>query len=202
MGALIDICCGRYYRRPLGNFSKESSEAGLLITMKKYIFFLIPLSLLFLAGSASAVCPVCTVAVSAGVGLCRWLGVDDLISGAWIGGLCVSLVIWVIGWFRKKQIKFSFQGLAVSIAVYLIIVLPLWFLGILGHPLNKFWGVDKLIFGIISGSVVFAISVWIHNFLKKKNGDKSYFPYQKVVIPFLSLLILSLVFYFYACPVK
>ncbi len=28
-----------------------------------------------------AVCPVCTVAIASGVGLCRYLGIDDLISG-------------------------------------------------------------------------------------------------------------------------
>jgi len=37
-------------------------------------------------------CPVCTIAVTAGVGLSRWLGVDDLISGLWVGGLLVSLI--------------------------------------------------------------------------------------------------------------
>jgi hypothetical protein len=33
------------------------------------------------------VCPVCTIAVAGGVGLCRYLGIDDLISGSWIGAL-------------------------------------------------------------------------------------------------------------------
>jgi hypothetical protein len=37
------------------------------------------------------VCPVCTIAVAGGVGLCRYLGIDDLISGAWIGALLFSL---------------------------------------------------------------------------------------------------------------
>jgi hypothetical protein len=30
---------------------------------------------------AKAVCPVCTIAIASGVGLCRYLGIDDLVSG-------------------------------------------------------------------------------------------------------------------------
>jgi len=66
----------------------------------------------------------------------------------------------------------------------------------MGHPENKFFGIDKLLFGIISGSFVFLISVLFHNFLVKKNQGKSFFPFQKVVIPILFLSFLSLIFYF------
>ncbi len=31
-------------------------------------------------------CPVCSISIGVGVGLCRYLGIDDLISGVWIGG--------------------------------------------------------------------------------------------------------------------
>ena len=37
--------------------------------------------LLLLPFITKAVCPVCTVAIASGVGLCRYLGIDDLISG-------------------------------------------------------------------------------------------------------------------------
>ena len=40
---------------------------------------------LFFAIPAKAICPVCTVAVGAGIGLSRWLGIDDSITGLWIG---------------------------------------------------------------------------------------------------------------------
>jgi hypothetical protein len=42
---------------------------------------------LFFAETASAICPLCTIAVGAGVGLSRWIGVDDAVTGLWIGGL-------------------------------------------------------------------------------------------------------------------
>jgi len=141
-------------------------------------------------------CPICTIAVGAGVGLCRYLGIDDLISGAWIGGLLMSLTIWTINWLNTKKIKFLFRKILVFIFWYGISICPLYWLEIIGHPENKFLGIDKLIFGIMSGSVVFLISVLFHKFLVKKNQERSYFPFQKVIIPISFLFILSLIFYF------
>ncbi|HRZ29924.1 MAG TPA: hypothetical protein P5052_04275 [Candidatus Paceibacterota bacterium] len=39
------------------------------------------MGLLSIPFTSQAVCPVCTVAIASGVGLCRYLGIDDLISG-------------------------------------------------------------------------------------------------------------------------
>jgi len=141
-------------------------------------------------------CPICTIAVGAGVGLCRYLGINDLISGTWIGGLLMSLTIWTINWLNTKKIKFLFRKILVFIFWYGILIYPLFWLEIIGHPENKFLGIDKLIFGIMSGSVVFLISILFHKFLVKKNREKSYFPFQKVIIPISFLFILSLIFYF------
>lgn len=175
------------------NFLKRKLETNMF---KKLTFLF---SFLFLGlltpGFSQAVCPVCIIAVGAGVGLCRWWGIDDLISGTWIGGLIVSIIIWVLNWLDKKSVKFKFRRLTVIILFYFIVIIPLYQMGIMGHPLNKFWGIDKLLFGIISGSLVFVISVWLNNFLKKKNQGRVFFPLQKVVLPILFLLITSLIFY-------
>ena len=164
---------------------------------KKFLLalFVLLFSFSFL-NQARAFRPVCTVAVGAGVGLCRYLGIDDLISGTWIGGFLMSLTLWTIEWLNKKKIKFLFRKILVFVFWYGITIFPLYFLGIMGHPENKFFGIDKLLFGIISGSFVFLISVLFHNFLVKKNQGKSFFPFQKVVIPILFLSFLSLIFYF------
>ena len=47
--------------------------------------------------AADAVCPVCTVAVGAGLEGMRLLGVDDVITGIWAGGLTLSLFFWTAG---------------------------------------------------------------------------------------------------------
>lgn len=157
---------------------------GLLLTAT--ILFALP---------SKAFCPVCTIAVGLGVGLSRWLKVDDLLSGAWIGGLVVSMILWTEDWLSKKKINFNFSLPAIAVFYYLIIILPLYFTGIMGHPLNQLWGIDKLLLGIIAGSLVFLLSVGVNSFLKKKNQGKVYFPYQKVVLPVSFLIIISLIFY-------
>jgi uncharacterized membrane protein YhdT len=141
------------------------------------------------------VCPVCTIAVAGGVGLCRYLGIDDLISGVWIGALLFSLSLLTIEWLNKKKIKFLFRKPLVFVFWYGLTIFPLIKIGIIGHPLNKFLGIDKLIFGIFSGSIVFLISILFENYLRKKNQGKIYFKFQKVLIPILFLIILSLIFW-------
>jgi uncharacterized membrane protein (UPF0136 family) len=164
--------------------------------LKKILFLLtilaasVPLSVL-----AQPVCPVCTVAVAGGVGLCRYLGISDLISGTWIGALLVLLVIWIIKWLNNKNIKFKFRKLMVIFLTYFFVIVPLYWVGFMGQAGHKFWGIDELLFGIITGSIVFlAAYIFENNFLRNKNGGKAYFPFQKVVIPISFLIIASLIF--------
>lgn len=163
--------------------------------MKK-VFTLILFLVLFSVKSVLAVCPACTVAVGAGIGLSRWLGIDDTITGLWVGGLTVSLIMWTINWFDKKKIVFKFRKIVTSAGYYLIIVAPLYWMGIMGHAYNKIWGIDKLLLGIIIGSIVFLNSSLLYQSLKNKNGDKAYFPFQKVAMPVGFLAVFSAIFYF------
>jgi len=72
--------------------------------MKKFTYyFLIIFGGIIQALPAKAVCPVCTVAVGAGLGFSRYLGIDDTISGIWIGGLMVSISFWTIDWMKTKK---------------------------------------------------------------------------------------------------
>lgn len=162
---------------------------------------IIPLSLalfLFSAVFATriyAVCPVCVIAVGAGVGLSRWLKISDAITGLWIGGFIVAMIAWTIGWLDKKNIKFKGRKIITTLVYYAIIIIPLYYKGIIGSPANLFCGCDKLLFGIIVGSIVFLAGNIYYEYLKKKNNGHAYFPFQKVVMPVLPLVVLSLVFW-------
>jgi hypothetical protein len=144
---------------------------------------------------AQAVCPICVVAIGAGLGFSRWLGVDDLISSVWIGAVLLTLVIWTLYWIRKKNWDFKFSGIVTFLFYYLSTFIPLYYLKIVGHPLNTIFCIDKIVFGAFFGTVILALSLWLHSFLKKKNNDKSYFPYQRVVVPIFLLILTSLAFY-------
>ncbi|MCL5260413.1 MAG: hypothetical protein M1561_01840 [Gammaproteobacteria bacterium] len=151
---------------------------------------------LVLSGTVFAVCPVCTFAVGAGIGLTQWLGIDDTITGIWTGGLTVSVIIWTISWLDKKNYNFAGRNVLVWFFYYFFTFAPLYFTNIFGHALNKFWGVDKLVLGIALGSIVFFIGAKSYEIMKKHHDNKAYFPFQKVVMPIAPLIILSVVFYY------
>lgn len=143
-----------------------------------------------------AICPLCTVAVGAGVGITHWLGIDDTVTGLWIGGFIASLIMWTIYWLDGKNIHFKGRKIIITLAYYLIIIVPLYPLNIIGQPLNILWGIDKLLLGIILGSIAFFIGSIGYAYLKKRNNNQPYFPFQKVVMPVAPLIILSIIFYF------
>ena len=164
--------------------------------MKKVFIFLlsiIGINLLF-TKQALAVCPICTIAVGAGVGFSRYLGIDDSVTGLWVGGLTVSMITWTISWFDKKNIRFKGRATATTLGYYFLIVVPLYFMGILGNLCAC--GVDKLLIGIIVGSFSFWFGATWYFQLKEKNGGHAYFPFQKVVMPISPLIIMSFIFYF------
>jgi hypothetical protein len=167
--------------------------------LKNKIFALTVFGAFGLASKASAICPVCVVAVGAGLGLSEYLGIDDAIAGVWIGGLLVAMSAWTISWFNKKNWSFGnkdLRDIVIFILYYGLTIWPLFAKNLIGSPYNRLWGIDKLIFGIIIGSIGFALAVLWYNNLKKKNNGHAYFPFQKVVQPLGALIILSFVFYF------
>jgi len=165
--------------------------------MKKIKILTIALLSLLFFNQVYAVCPICTVAVGAGVGLSRWLGIDDSIIGLWIGGLIVSMIVWTIAWLKSKNISFKGLGLITTISWYLLTIIPLYFMDIIGHPLNSLCncGLDKLLMGVIVGSLGFWFAAEWYFYLKEKNNGRAYFPFQKVVMPISPLVIMSIIFY-------
>ena len=166
--------------------------------MKKRFLLLVPFLFLgtALAGIVKAFCPLCVVAVGTGFGFSRWFGVDDVITSIWIGGLLVALSIWTIIWLDTKNWNFKYQKIVIPFVYYLLTFGPLYYYDMLGHPLNTIFGIDKIIFGSVLGTIIFLGSIWFHNFLKIKNQGKQFFSYQKVVLPFLILFVVSIVLYF------
>jgi hypothetical protein len=167
--------------------------------MKKMIIFVLSIFglNLLMAKQALAVCPICTIAVGAGVGLSRWLGIDDSITGLWVGGLTVSMITWTLSWLDHKNIHFKGQTIVTAVGYYLLIVVPLYFMGMMGNPANAIlltW-IDKLLLGIIVGSFGFWFGAEWYFHLKDKNGGHAYFPFQKIVMPISPLIIMSIIFY-------
>lgn len=128
-------------------------------------------------------CPVCTVAVISGLGISRLLGIDDAVSGLWIGALILSFSFVTIAWIKKRFSR-QWVGYAVIIAMYLLVLLPL----------RSFGGGSHLYIGTAIGSVLFLFGIGLDLYLRKKQG-KQMVAYQKVIIPVLVLIIASLATY-------
>ena len=156
---------------------------------------IIGIAFLALPKMTFAVCPVCTVAVGAGLGLAEWLGIDDSISGLWIGALIVSMSLWTISWLNTKNIRFKGRKILIFLAYYAIVILPLYWKGKIGHPQNRLCGVDKLLLGIILGTILFSAGVIFHNYLRKRNENKSYFKGQKITFAVAPIIIASVILY-------
>jgi hypothetical protein len=166
--------------------------------LKKKIFWLALPSLGLFALPAKAICPVCVVAVGAGLGLSEYLGIDDTIAGVWIGGMIVAMIAWTINWFNKKGWKMGNKDLRdifITLVYYVMIIWPLMNKNLIGNPLNKLFGLDKLALGIAVGSFGFLGATLWYEDIKKKNGGHAQFPFQKVAWPISALIILSLSFY-------
>ncbi|MBN2884710.1 hypothetical protein JXE04_02180 [Patescibacteria group bacterium] len=165
---------------------------------RKYILSATSLFLLK-AIPAQAVCPVCIVAVGAGLGLSEYLGIDDSIAGVWIGGLLIGMSVWTINYVQKKQWLNKYQQIRdylIFLAYYLMVIWPLYKKGFIGNPFNKLFGLDKLLLGVVVGGIVFPLAVRFYEIIKQRNGGRAHFPFEKVAIPVGALAILSFIFYF------
>jgi hypothetical protein len=142
------------------------------------------------------VCPVCTVAVAAGVGVLREFGVNDIITGFWFGALIISSIAWMIDWLNRKNIHFIFKPQLVIVSFIAIFIWPLYLWGIMGAANNVIFGIDKILFGSIIGGILFILAIFSNNYLKKINGDKVMINYQKILIPLVYLIVASIIMHF------
>jgi len=146
------------------------------------------------------VCPVCTIAVAAGVGVLERMGVDRIIIGLWFGALIVSSIMWFIDWLNRKNIHFLFRKILVIILFYAIFIVPLYYLKtggvvIMGTGIGEILGIDRLLFGVIIGTFIFISGVLANVYLKKINDSKVLVYYQKIFIPLIFLIISSIIAY-------
>lgn len=167
---------------------------------KNYKNLLIPLLVLFTSSlflvPAQAFCPVCTIAVGAGLSFTKVLGIDDVISSIWIGGVLISSSLWLINWLDKKNIRFFLKRKIVYLVMYGFVLVPFISSGVIGAGHNRLWGIDKIVLGMALGTLGFLFGMYLNNKMIQKNKDKTRFPFQKVVFPIGVLILLSLIFFF------
>jgi hypothetical protein len=139
----------------------------------------------------AAQCPVCIVTIGGGMFLAKKLGIDDLLVSIWISALNTAISFWLASKFKLKFFK---NPWILSIIMLSLTLFYFQFTDQIGHTSNRLLGIDKIIFGQILGMLVMFLGNFIYAFTKHKNKGITLFPYAKVVFPFVSVLITTLVF--------
>ena len=143
---------------------------------------------------AFAVCPVCTVAVGAGLEGARLLGVDDVITGIWAGGLTLSLFFWTAGWLKIHGVHSTFWQIIVPFVVYYALLGAVYFMPGITFGANTLWGIDRFMLGTIVGTVAFWLGARWYVRIKRENGGHAKFAFQKVVVPLSFLMVATVIF--------
>src|SRR3989344_153972 len=162
---------------------------------KTFISILTLLGFFISTKTALAVCPVCTIAVGFGLGISRVLGIDDTISGLWIGGIIVSSGLWTADFVKKRKWKLPYPELTSTLLFLILVVPPLYFMKIIGLQNNTIFSIDKILFGTILGLGIFIGAVFTDKYLRSLNDGKVFIYYQKVLIPVFLLTITSFILY-------
>ncbi len=160
---------------------------------------LIPLlSIIAIMPSVMAHCPLCTAATIVGVGVTRSLGWDDSIVGVFVGAMIVSSALWVNNILKKKKIggNASLRIGSITFATFVLTVLSFYYAGIFGLANTyRIFGMEKIIFGTISGAVVSFAAFFASNEMKKRNEGKVLFNYQTMALTFGALILNALLFW-------
>ena len=160
-------------------------------------FFLILISILFLPfkGFTNPACAVCTIAVGATLSIARKLGVSDSIVGLWAGAFLSLIGYWTILFFDKKKWNFKYRN-------FLLMVLSISMIGFIyiketiynPKVILNFLYLDVILFSTILGALIFIYTNKLYQYMKKQNNGHAHFPFEKVVLPIISLGLTSLFF--------
>jgi len=139
-------------------------------------------------------CPLCTGATIVGVGVTRSLGFDDSIVGVFVGGMIVSTALWFNNILKKKNMgakgNEKLRILSLIILTSVLTLLTFYYAGLFGRG-NSFriFGIESILIGSLSGGVLSLGASFYSNYLKNKNGGKTLFNYQTMIISLVVLII-------------
>ena len=140
---------------------------------------------------ANPACAVCTVAVGASLGIARKMGVDDSVVGVWSGAFLLLLGYWTLKWMDKKGWNFKGRDFIVlSLSVLMILFMYISHLVYTPKAILVFW-IDPFLFATICGALTLHYSSEFYQWMKRKNGGHAHFPFEKVVVPVVSLCLVA-----------
>ena len=141
---------------------------------------------------ANPACPVCTIAVGAGLDIARRLGVPDSIVGLWAGALLTLLGYWTLKFMDKRG--WHFRGRDTIVILLSVAMIGFVYIGVVDYNPTSICGLfvmDPVLFGTVCGALIFIGTGKLYQWMKVKNGGHAHFPFEKVVLPIVALLLAS-----------
>lgn len=148
------------------------------------------------AALANPACPVCTVAIAAALPITRRMGVPDSVAGLWVGAFLAILGYWILRFMDKRG--WNFWGRNALVLCLSVATIGFAYIGQIKYspcPYFGFLNIDPLLFGTILGAILFILTEKAYDWMKARNGGHAHFPFEKVVLPVVVLLIASLIFF-------
>lgn len=141
---------------------------------------------------ANAQCPVCIVTVGGGLLIAKKLGLDSLLTALWISGLNVAISFWFVSFIKKP--KFLKSPLLWTLIMFVSTYIYLASTKQMYHKNDTFMHVDKVLVGLIAGTLVWLLGIGVDKLIRKYNNGKVLFFYQKVIVPLTLLVVTSGIF--------
>lgn len=166
--------------------------------MKRLFLMLLAVIVAAKPALANPACAVCTVAIGASLEIARAIGVADNIVGLWAGALLALLGYWLILWFDKK--KWCFYGrdvLLMAVSLSSIGFMYLKDLVYTPQPILFVLYLDAFLFWTLAGALLFIYTEKLYFWMKARNGGHAHFPFEKVVLPVVVLLLVSVALNYY-----
>ncbi|MGC8880728.1 MAG: hypothetical protein ACP5OX_00385 [Minisyncoccia bacterium] len=143
---------------------------------------------------------LCPITISVSLWLSRYLGIDDLTLGLWLGALILSLSYQFYLFLKKRKFSFPFSFLIILIVFWFLSFLPIFNRINWAQKESFFCGLPRVIFGSFLGMLALFLSDFLNNkFLEKYHGGKVYFTYQRVIVPLIILIIISIIIEVFIC---
>jgi len=135
--------------------------------------------------------PLCAIGIAGGLQISRWLGINDLTLGLWIGALILSLSFQFNRFLIKKGWSFKFSFWLILILTFVFSFMPLMN-DLFSGKASLYCGVPQIIIGAILGGLVLFLADKINDAIIKKHHNRVYFYYQRTIVPIIALILLSI----------
>jgi len=135
--------------------------------------------------------PICAIGIIGGLGISRWLGINDITLGLWIGALILSVSIQLDMYLSKKGKSFPYSFWVIFLGTSALSFLPI-LKTLIADP-SCIFGLPRVILGSILGALMLFIVDKINLLIIDRHNKKVYFYYQKVIIPIIGLIIISFI---------